>query len=296
MTTHSEPFSQKIRSAFALRTRLHALRWAMMSPAARQRWVDERLRASESGWLFILGVNNSGTTLLANVLESHPDMRGLEREGQHLSRALPVASDYGISGLWTQRPDLFRWTEENDATPAVRATFDWARHYAPGRGMLIEKSPPNTIRSRWLQANFRPSQFLATTRSPYAQCEGAHRRAGHPIDVAAKHWAQANGWLLDDIEHLDRCLVVSYEGLCDHTEETLRRIESFLEVKPFDRDTLTRDYSTRSIEGTPSPIRNMNDRSIARLSAADIDTINQIARGVMERLGYEVLEPESAGH
>ena len=57
------------------------------------RWASARLDrimcADGAYWLFILGVNNSGTTILSKILETHPEIRTLPKEGQHLTTAFP---------------------------------------------------------------------------------------------------------------------------------------------------------------------------------------------------------------
>ena len=47
-------------------------------------------------WVFVVGCYNSGTTLLANLLEAHPAINGLAREGVELTDAL-------------RRPELAGW-------------------------------------------------------------------------------------------------------------------------------------------------------------------------------------------
>jgi Sulfotransferase family len=270
----------------------HELRWRLSSPEARARWADERLAVDGDYWLFLLGLNNSGTSILLRVLASHPRMRSLPNEGQLLSRALPQAPRYGVGRNWTKRPDVFRWTEESDPAPAVRARFDWAYFFEPGPGILLEKSPPDTIRARWLQENFRPSRFVALTRHPYAVCEGIRRRTGLSLEEAARHWARANEILLEDIEHLERCLMLTYERLTERPEEELERVRVFLELEePFDPEVVAEPIPMHNITGKAQSIQNLNARSLERLSGEDLAAIDRIAGPLIDRLGYERLAP-----
>ncbi len=239
-------------------------------------------------WLFVLGLNNSGTTLLVDLLRSHPTVRCLPNEGQYLTKALPLPREFGVPRRFSERLDVFHWTEANDPAPALRIQYDWGAHYRQCNGILVEKSPPNALRSRWLQHNFRPARFLAITRHPYAVCEGIRRREGYAIEDAARHWQVANECMLDDLTHLDNCLAVSYEDVCARPTEFLSRLQTFLGLQiPFDASLLAVPRQIHNIDHTTEPIRNFNARSIENLSSNDMAAIDRIAGPLMERLGYE---------
>src|SRR5258708_7301311 len=150
----------------------HNLRWHLTGQDRLARWTDQRLQLGQYHWLFILGLNNSGTTLVHDLLKNHPAMRWLPNEGQYLTSGLPLPRSYDVPRNFSRRMDVFHWTEANEPGPALRVKYDWAPLYQPRPGILLEKSPPNILRSRWLQQNFQPSRFLGIIRHPYAVCEG----------------------------------------------------------------------------------------------------------------------------
>jgi hypothetical protein len=276
-------------AAHRVRAASKDLLWSLCPAVYLSRWLDYRLKLDGSFWLFILGVNNSGTTVLAKILESHPAVRSLPGEGHFLTKALPMANRYGVARLFSSRPDVFRWTEESPADPALRARYDWSWYYPRRTGILLEKSPPNTLRARWLQTNFHPSRFISIFRHPYGVCEGIRRRIGRTIAEAAEHWHRANEYLLEDIPYLHRCLSIRYEGLCASPGEHLLKLAAFLDLEQaFDARALL-SLDSPNIDNTQSALRNFNARSISRLSAQDISTINTIAGSLMEQLGYEQL-------
>ena len=148
----------------------HELRWRLSSAERRARWADERLAVDGDYWLFLLGLNNSGTSILLRVLSSHPRMRSLPNEGQLLTRALPQAPRYGVGRNWTKRPDIFRWTEESDPAPALRARFDWAYFFEPGSGDSPREEPAGH-HSRPVAAGELPSEPLRRAHAPpYPVC------------------------------------------------------------------------------------------------------------------------------
>jgi hypothetical protein len=266
----------------------HDLRWHAMTRDEAMHWTEQRLMLERHFWLFVLGLNNSGTTLLVDLLRSHPTVRCLPNEGQYLTRALPLPREFGVPRRFSERLDIFHWTEANDPGPALRIQYDWAAHYPQCNGILVEKSPPNTLRSRWLQHNFRPARFLAITRHPYAVCEGIRRREGYAIEDAARHWRMANECMLDDLTHIDHSLFVTYEDVCARPMEFLERLHIFLGLQiPFDASLLAAPRQIHNIDNKSEPIRNFNARSIENLSSNDMDSIDRIAGPLMERLGYD---------
>ena len=215
--------------------------------------------------------------------------RQLPAEGQHLTTAFPRPDLLGVGRLWSSRLEEFRWNEEHDAAPALQAKRDWAPLYSNEQGILLEKSPPNTVRSRWLQRNFYPSRFLAIVRNPYAVCEGIRRRKEYQIDKAALHWKTANECLLSDLEHIERKLLIRYEALTDDPPHSFAQIADFLNLDtPFDIDAFM-GVQAHSLQGTTAGLQNLNEHSIQNLSRPDIDEINAICGDLMRKLGYTLL-------
>ena len=100
-----------------VRRALGGIRRALFTRASHR--LEKRLQVGDQGWLFVLGVNNSGSTILTKVLESHPQIRALPQEGQLLTDAFPRPDHLDVVRNWSTRLDLFRWTEEDDPYPAL---------------------------------------------------------------------------------------------------------------------------------------------------------------------------------
>ena len=248
------------------------------------------LRRKRISWLFLLGVNNSGTTLLKTILGKHPEVSQLPEEGQHLSRALPRPNPMKLRRIWTERIEAFRRSSEaGGGLSAARLKWDWLCHYPADRRtrFFMEKSPPNTIRGPWLQNHFRPTSFLALTRNPYAVTEGIRRREGYSIERAARHWTVANQIMLDDLDLLDDSLLLSYEELCADPSKETGRITRFLDIDPYPEEFLREELPVHNVTGHPNTIKDFNDASLDRLSTEDIRRVEDIAGEVMTRLGYE---------
>jgi hypothetical protein len=267
--------------------RLHDLRWAAGRRDHLVAWADRQLALGPWYWLFVLGCNNSGTTLLMELLEKHPLIRRLPKEGQRLTTAIPNSAPLGIGRVFTQRADLFRWTEHTGGEAVARLRYDWAYYADPQPGIRLEKSPPNTLRSRWLQKHFAPARFVVLVRDPYAVCEGIARRRGHSLAEAAAHWRTVHEVLEEDLPHVQRYATVTYEDFCDRPDEVLASLESFLGLpEPFDRRLLTGPFNAHNMDGSPQRLQNFNERSFGRLSDEDRAIIRDTIGEVMTRWGY----------
>jgi len=177
--------------------------------------------------------------------------------------------------------------ENSPADRVEKIVFDWLHHYDLKPGVLLEKSPPNTIRSLWLQRNFVPARFVAIVRSPFAVVEGIRRR-GIGLKVGAEHWRCANQIMLDDLERLEHRILVRYEDLCRDPLAALEGVRRVLDLQqPFAGEMLR----TRESSEAPPPLYDVKDHnpsSIARLTPREIGQIARITERVRERLGYEV--------
>ena len=262
----------------SLPKKFHSIRWNIVSNKYIEEWANKRLDPGKYYWLFILGCNNSGTTLLMQLLNSHPLIRGLPKEGQRVTSGLPFPPDFGIGRLFSDQYDLFRWIEESDASNVLKIRYDWAANFSgKSPGILLEKSPPNTLRSRWLQHNFNPARFIMIVRNPYAVCEGIRRRRGHSIEKAAKHWRLVHETLEEDKKYLEKITVIKYEDFAENIVNTIDKIEQFLDLEiPFDRKILQMKFKTHNIDGKPEKIQNFNIKSIERLTIEEIELITRI--------------------
>lgn len=260
--------------------------WHALSASEREAW---RARAAEHRWVFVIGCNNSGTTLLYEMLGCHPEVTLLPHEGQYLTRLLPLPSEAGAPRVWTERLDAFRLTEDDTRVDAARLAFDWLRQAeTPVERIIVEKSPPDAIRARWLQHAFPDSYFIGIVRSGYAVVEGIRRRQGYPVERCARHWELANRLMLDDAKQLRRVLLVRYEDLFDGLPVMAKAIGAFLgiDAAPLER-VRELELSVHNMDDATTRLTDYNRRSLENLSPADIAAVDAVAGPMLDRLGYE---------
>lgn len=246
-------------------------------------------------WLFLVGCYNSGTTLLAQLLSQHPEIGGLPTEGHFITDQFVKDYDLGLPRMWAGREELFRMTEADSGPDPVRIKKEWGMRLDRSKPVLMEKSPPNTPRTRWLQAHFEPSCFVAIVRNGYAVAEGITRKAdprhlrdSWPIEQSAWQWVRSNQVLMEDAAYLKRLLWVKYEDLTSDPLKELNRICEFLGIRPFAGFDSDAEFAVHERE---EAIRNLNQVSIDRLTPEQIVRINSVALECLREFGYDVIEP-----
>jgi hypothetical protein len=236
-------------------------------------------------WAFIVACPDSGTALLKALLGSHPAVATMPAEGHRLTDQLFTAKSIGMPRLYALRPELFRLDEEGGHDIDVeRIKRQWGHRFNDvGRPVLLDDSPTNAARSRWLQRHFHPANLIFLVRNGFAVAEGIRRRVGHSIDVAATQWLRSNEFMLEDLPHLDRVHSVRYEDLSERPDEVLAGTLRFLGLEPGGYVVSDRLWKVHNRSG---PIKNMNAESLARLSEEDRSEIEQIAGPLLRRFGY----------
>ncbi|MGB3534615.1 MAG: sulfotransferase [Microcoleaceae cyanobacterium] len=191
--------------------------------------------------IFIAGLHRSGTTLLSRCLQEHPQISGFENtgvyedEGQFLQSVYPIAGVYGGPGRFGFNSDSFLDEYSQLATPENRVKIfeEWSQYWNLEKTYLLEKSPPNLVRTRFLQYLFPEAIFIVLLRHPIAVSYATQKWSKTPLHALIKHWLVCHERFMIDRSHLKKVLVLKYEDFINNPELILNQIYDFIGVESY---------------------------------------------------------------
>lgn len=247
-------------------------------------------------WVFVIGCYNSGTTLLEQVLSTHPAMSSLLDEGVVLTDKLSRPEDFAWRRMWHACEEDMKIREEDAAEVARRVKRHWSHFYDLKKPVLLEKSIANTTRIEFFNDYFKDVYFVHLVRNGYAVAEGIHRKAAimegnpmfgqeerYPMELCAQQWARSLELVEQTRGKADHFLEITYEDFTDESDRVLREITDFIGVEPFRNSFKNEVFSVHNVE---SSIRNMNEKSLKTLTGEDISVVNKAALPYLEKYGY----------
>jgi hypothetical protein len=196
----------------------------------------------ESGhrFVFVCGLHRSGTSFLFRMLRQHPSISGFrntgvpEDEGQHLQTVFPRGRQYGGPGKFGFADEAHLCEDSPLACSVNRARLleEWGQHWDLSKPILLEKSPPNLIRTRFLQKLFPNSFFLIILRHPIAVSLATEAWSHTGLESLMRHWVQCHDLWEGDRPHLRRVMTLRYEDLVAQPDVALARVCRFLGLPP----------------------------------------------------------------
>jgi len=197
-------------------------------------------------FVFVCGLHRSGTSVLFRSLRDHPEMSGFqntdsfEDEGMHLQSVYHPSGYYGGAGEFGFHAESHLTEESSLVTEGNRRRLfsEWSPYWDLHKKYLLEKSPPNLIRTRFLQAMFPNSSFIVLMRHPlavsYATRAWYRRYKIHWRNLSRilEHWLICHEILLSDRKYLrTRPIMVKYEQFVAEPENWLNQIYDALGVE-----------------------------------------------------------------
>jgi hypothetical protein len=241
-------------------------------------------------FLFIGGLHRSGTSILHRLFCEHPVASGFYRtgvaedEGQHLQTIFKTAQEYGGAGEYAFHPDA-HLTESSSLIMQSNKELllrQWCAYYDLSKTLLLEKSPPNLIRSRFLREMVPAARFVFIVRHPAAVSLATEKWTENTIDERLLHWHTAYSIMLEDIDSMDDCMIIRYEDLVAQPAICLDRICDFVGVDSFTPNDALIDHKRKYFVDWLSRYEAKIKPMQAQLPSSG---------AIIEHFGYQLTEP-----
>jgi hypothetical protein len=189
-------------------------------------------------YVFVCGLHRSGTSLLGRNIARLEDCTGFKNtgvlmdEGQHLQDVYPTDPELGGTGRLGFDPRAHMTEASSLLTPAnvARLQASWHAHWDNSKAICVEKTPSNLLKTRFLQAAFPNSYFVAIRRHPVAVSMATQR---WKVSVTAihrllEHWLHCYGIFKEDKKYLKHVYELGYEDYVEHPDKYHQEIARFI--------------------------------------------------------------------
>ena len=192
-------------------------------------------------FIFLAGLHRSGTSLFHEIIREHPDITGLTDtsapadEGQHLQTVFEPGTAHGGPGKFAFDKRSYMNESHPLATDENANTIlnEWGRHLDLSCKYIVEKSPPNIVRSRFLQKLFPESRFIVILRHPLVVSYATHNKWPRTsIPLLLEHALLAYEIFIKDMQKLHSVYILRYEELAHDPQGTVNNIFRFLGLAP----------------------------------------------------------------
>jgi len=267
--------------------------------------------------LFIVGVQRSGTTLLASLLNNHPDITVAQKAtGFRIVTAINNMYDVWPHNLQFEKEVILKWLIENDVNDRLRELLDLENfaNYTTIQELLagsIQKKLVSNGKQLWVDkapnlqhyvndvALLMPrAKFLHIVRDGRANADSMSRRSYRHLKLSAQHWLDGNvqGVVNQQIMGSDHYLIIRYEDLLAQPEATLRTVCDFVGVD-FKVAMLTPD--SKDVPEEQQYVKSFLDTSKIdswrkKRSAKEIEQMETIQGGLLHTFGYTLNHPALA--
>lgn len=250
-------------------------------------------------WVFLVGCYNSGTTILREILEAHPQISALPFEGVRLTNAFPDLEASDWPRMMYQSREIWDLPDAGAARRVARAKADWALWWGRSAKIFLEKSIDNTTRIAWLRRHFGKTTFIAITRNGYCVAEGILRRSKpqgeairevgetYPLSMIADQWVAFEDKMVAELDPQGGDIHMTYEDLMRDPVPILKEVFAALDLAP---PELVFEGTVLTVGPRKFDLVDQNAQSLSRLAPEDVKTLSEGMGPSLRRRGYGVVD------
>lgn len=256
-------------------------------------WGDT---VSDEQHIFVMGPPRSGTTLVKTVLQSHPNICGVDGETWFFHR-----KDYaGFRHPNVSDQDMRRFVQKADSITGLFDYFATAVKKKTDCIHFLEKTPEHALRLSYLVEHFPQSTFIFLVRDPRDGLRSARGHSGYWSSLPTQD--QTGGYIetwrqsvetYKTYEGVSSVLLVRYEDFCRQPDEELRRVLGHigLEMDPDQLDPSAYGAGHEEKVDAHARLREpITPKSVGRwrneLSEDDVQRVERTLVKEMRALGY----------
>ena len=203
----------------------------LLDPTAYAKWPELPAPSRQDSPVFIVGFPRSGTTMLEQMLDAHPQLKSMDERAfiQGVVERLPVEYPGELYRLDARECDRLRADYWTMVASCVQLS--------PGQ-RLVDKNPLNLLRLPMIQRIFPSADIILALRHPcdvLLSCYMQYFRTPHfaslckSIDSLARGYAGAmKSWIHHSSLMQPHAMTLRYEDLLDDFAGNAERIGAFL--------------------------------------------------------------------
>lgn len=260
-------------------------------------WVKLRAFTPQlsTNLFFIFGCQRSGTTLLLSILNAHPQITSVDESEFPSPYPFPSALRLAANKI-TDRYLLFKMLQHSDKLDFLK------KYYPKSKIIWVVRNPHSVISSMlnltnsegdWIE---RCVQDEISKLIPFfgEDITSLNLSEHSKVELGAIYWLYKNKYYQFLIENGFELLLLKYEDLVQDQRKTLQQVVDFFEIEW--NDNLLNFHKinpSKTLAGgtkTDKPINAKSSKNLEKLSAKDIEIINDICQPLMNCYGYTAIQ------